>query len=310
MRKGINALELVFGMFILIVVTLVVIRLFTNIVTPETLPSLDDFRKTYNYERELSKCSSACSPYTTSGCEDLSAAVTFCQQKIGISIDGNEKGSEKGHFGVVRMAPYCEDGLYCFHISDCGCGGYILDATTCKEVMYDYYKYTIGYSEQTTNEVICKSIPPGTCKTDPRTWGEKYFERIQYRPQTALGSDAQYGVGDPPVIGADYWWKAAGYGEICKGITPSGGTTTTAPSLQLSCSNPLGTNDIKCSWSGCSGNSEVIVAISKGVGLCNPVGDKRASGDCTVSNVAAGSYNAVLDCDDLTLPRSVTVILV
>jgi len=302
-RKGVDALQLVFAMFILIVVTLVMIKLFTGIVKPGSLPDINDFKESYNYDKERNNCANICGTYAASSCEDLAAAVTFCQKKVSVDIDGTFKTGEKGHYGIVNKIPYCEDGLYCFHIlPDCGCGSYSLDATTCKDVMMDYYINTIGFSDETTASVICKSILPGLCKKDPRDWTEK--RAIGYDPQLAKGSDAKYGVGDPAVIGADYWWKKAGYSDVCGAIS---GTTTTTVSggLQLTCTSPSA-GAIQCSWSGCSGNTLVNVGVSGsapcegGLGQCNPTGDRRPSGSCVCSNVAAGTYGIYLDCDGQT----------
>jgi hypothetical protein len=224
MEKGVNALELVFSMFILIVVTLVVIRLFTGIVKQDTLPNIDDFKYAYNYEKEKNKCSTFCTPFTQSGCEDLSAAVSFCQQKVSIDIDGNYKPSEKRHYGIVNKVPYCEDGLYCFHIYDCTCGGYRLDAKNCLEwYMKDFYRNNIGFNEETTKGAICNAITYGACDTDPRGWSRKL---PGYTYIDATGTDAQYGVGSPPVVSADFWYNKAGYKAYCTGVTP---TTTTQP---------------------------------------------------------------------------------
>jgi hypothetical protein len=235
MNKGIDALEIVFAMFILIVVTLVVIKLFTGIVTENSLPPLNDFKESYNYDKEKNMCSNLCTRYTQGECADLESAVTFCQHKVSISIDGNYKTGEAKHFGIVAKIPYCEDGLYCFNIyKTCGCGGYDLDAQTCKDIMNDFYA-SQGFSQATTNSMICNSILPGECEKDPRRWTGTNLP-AGFTPQAALGSDAAYGVGNPPYIGADYWWKYAGYGDICKAGTSGATTTTVASSSQVSLS--------------------------------------------------------------------------
>lgn len=220
-KKGVNALEMVFAMFILIVVTLVIIRLFSAQVSGGALPKIDDFRQAYDYDKQVTSCKSLCSLYTNT-CEDLSAAVDFCRKKVSIDIDGNFKSGEKGHFGVVKGQPYCEDGLYCFHVvEDCSCGNYVLNAKTCLQIMKDYYTETIGYDVNTANTAIFNAIQPGTCLKDPRDWKVKL---PGYTPTPALGSDAKFGTGNEcnlnsttPVdciIGADYWWRQASYNTL------------------------------------------------------------------------------------------------
>jgi hypothetical protein len=202
MSKGVNALEIVFAMFILIVVTLVVIRLFTGIVKQDTLPNLDDFRQAYRYSQEKSKCSNLCSDYTIGGCNDLAAAYSFCEHTISIDIDGNNVPGEKGHYGVVTSIPYCEDGLYCFHIQDCGCGNYILGPEACLQTMRDYLTKTVP--KETAEKLICNKIKYGTCKTDPNDWERKVpgFQSVE--------------LPDGTVLGTDYWWVHAGYAKICE----------------------------------------------------------------------------------------------
>jgi hypothetical protein len=221
-RKGVNALELVFSMFILIVVTLVVIRLISTYLKKETLPPLDDFRKAYNYDKEVGRCESLCSSYSDSG-GSKSAAVIYCQEKVKIDINGNYIIYEKRTPGIIAGIPYCEDGLYCFHIDE-KCQ---LSSRICLSIMQEYYM-DMEIPEKTANELILKRISYGTCEPDPFKWkGRKLSDGTEYIPQK---------LEDGSVIGADYWWKVSGYGNL-KTETPTATTTATKPSEQLSLSN-------------------------------------------------------------------------
>jgi hypothetical protein len=297
MKKGINALELVFSMFILIVVTLVVIRLFTGIVKPDTLPSIDDFKYSNNYYKEKERCSSLCTLFTQSGCTDLSSATSFCELKVSVDIDGNYNPGEKRHYGIVNKIPYCEDGIYCFHIYDCTCGGYKLDEKNCLEwYMKPFYTEVKGLSDETTKGAICTAINYGTCEVDPREWTRKL---PGYQYIEAKGADAQYGTtegGATSVVGADFWYNKAGYRDYCGGITAGG--------LQLSCAKSGA--DIKCSWAGCSGATSVDVLYSgQATGAC--YSGTKPSGECTISNPQSGKYNIVLNCDASITTTSITV---
>jgi|YelNatPaOPRAMG01_1025707.scaffolds.fasta_scaffold12868_6 hypothetical protein len=212
-KKGVNALEIVFSMFILIVVTLVIIRLFTTTVSTQTLPNIEDFRQAYNYDREKSRCNNLCLAYTSDGCSDLSAAVTYCQERIAIDIDGNYRTNEKGHGGLIAGVPYCEDGLYCFHITECGCGSYVLDAKNCLSIMKDYYVGQMGLSESAANQIIANKISPGSCDPDPSRWGRKFYEG--YTPIKLPDYECQnYGLTAPCNLPANWWWWKAGYAQI------------------------------------------------------------------------------------------------
>lgn len=287
MKKGLDALQLVFMMFILIVVTLVIIRLFTGIVSKDTLPDIKSFQQTYKYTQEKNRCGNLCSSYTDS-CSDIRAAVSYCREKVYVDINGDGRTGERKAYGIVAGEPFCEDGLYCFHIYQCKCGesAVELDATECLSVMKDYYLERTG-DEATANNVVCKAVTPGECQKDPRLWKKKLsgFEPTKI----------EFGKYAGQIWGADYWWKMAGYVDIC-GEETSTSTTAVASGPKLSCSNPSGTKDIVCTWSGCTSTDDVIVTVKKGSdsNICNF--DKSATGDCTVNNLASGSWQAILLC--------------
>jgi hypothetical protein len=217
-ERGMTALEIVFAMFILIVVTLVIIRLFTTTVTRESLPNIEDFRGAYNYDKEKVKCGNKCSTFTSGGCSDISAAVSYCQEKIAIDIDGNFRTNERGHGGLIAGIPYCEDGLYCFHITECACGSYVLDPANCLKLMKDYYQIQMGLSEQAANQIILNKITPGTCNRDPAMWGKKFYEG--YTPIKLPDNECQdYNLTSPCNLPADWWWWKSGYGKISQQLT-------------------------------------------------------------------------------------------
>lgn len=291
MNKGMDALALVFTMFILIVVTLVVIKIFTGMVSENALPKIDDIKDSYNYDKEKNNCASLCGRFTASDCADLEAATTFCQHQVSISIDGNFKPGEKGHFGIIAKQPRCEDGMYCFDVyNDCGCGSYLLDDANCRDMMLDYYRNVVGYSEETAKNTICKALTVGTCNPDPRKWsGKRLPQGYQYQP--ALGTDAQYGIGDPPVIGADYWWKRAGYGAICNV------TNNNPAEYSFACSKTDATT-ITCSWSGCPAGEQNVLALQQVGGGVSQHTFTEASGNWPFGGLAAGgNYRITISCD-------------
>lgn len=200
-RKGIDALELVFSMFILIIVTLVLIRLFTSTVAPGKLPDTASFAQSYNYQQEINKCNTFCDSFKQNGCTSTADAVSFCQQQVSLDIDGDYKAGEIGHGGFVNHVPYCEDGLYCFHIvQNCGCGSYILSPSTCLQLMKDYYEGTLGLTQKQTYNIILKSIYPGTCNPDTSTWPQTYNRELPGSADTSLR--------------ADWWYCNAGYQNL------------------------------------------------------------------------------------------------
>jgi len=289
--KGLNALELVFMMFILIVVTLVVIRIFTTTVAKESLPDISDFRQTYNYDREKKKCADRCEAFLNSGCEDLEAAVSYCQQKVSIDIDGNFKTGEKGHGGVIAGLPYCEDGLYCFHIYECACGSYVLNPENCLQIMKDYYEGEKGLPSVTANSIILSAISYGTCNPDPRKWGKKLPVHLAKLPD-----DHPYGICDEEgkncIVGADYWWKAAGYGELAVEGEGERVGAAIASGFKFSCFKT--SEGIKCEWYGCP-SGEIVVALNDG---STYITQDKPSGSYTFRVTSPGVYYGVITCGE------------
>jgi hypothetical protein len=189
MSKGLNALEIVFGMFLLLIVVFVIIRLLTNFVTPSKVNEpLQNFDEAYKYDQEVSKCKDLCDRYTTEECR-ITAAVNYCLQKVKIDINGNKQTGEPNKGGFVTNLPYCEDGLYCFHIYDCKCGTYKLTPENCRKILCDYYIREQGLYFDPTEDpslleevgnIITKGINFGTCNPDVNTWA------VKNAPTTAL----------------------------------------------------------------------------------------------------------------------------
>lgn len=168
--KGMTALEIVFLLFIMIIVTLVIIRLVQTYVTitPIVKP-IENWQDTYNYDSEKAKCRNICDRYISGSfgghsC-DQTEAIRFCKEKVALDINGNRQPGEKNVGNLVMGIPYCEDGLYCFHIlPDCSCGGQTLTAQECLRILCNYYNSTsIGYTKEEATAVIQNLINPGTC---------------------------------------------------------------------------------------------------------------------------------------------------
>jgi hypothetical protein len=292
-EKGQNALEIVFTMFILIVVTLVIIRLFTTTVARESLPNIEDFRGAYNYDKEKTKCNNKCSAFTSDGCSDLSAAVAYCQEKIAIDIDGNFKTNEKGHGGLITGIPYCEDGLYCFHITECGCGSYILNPANCLRVMKDYYQGQIGLSEQTANQIIVEKVTAGTCNPDPSMWGRKFYEG--YVPVRLPDNECRdYNLDSPCNLPANWWWWKGGYGKISEQVVAQTAAAV-LPTFLFSCFGSDG--NVKCTWLGCPTEGEVVILLSDG-SFYKDI--DKPTGVFTFGPMQPGTYSAVLICGGKT----------
>ena len=193
MNKAMAALEIVFLLFIMIVVTLVVVRLIQTYVNigpvVKTIDKWDDIQQ---YNELKTSCKNTCDSYTINNC-DLGDAVRFCTQKLEIDINGNKQTKEKNVGNFVVGIPYCEDGMYCFHIQECKCGGQTLTDAECLKVLCNYYTNSKGYTsaEATTliTDLITGLITPGSC-----TYAD-YTNSVGKTPKS--------------------WWDSAGYNVGC-----------------------------------------------------------------------------------------------
>src|SRR3989338_4043491 len=301
MKKGVGALEIIFGMFILIIVVLVLIRMFTAIVTPKKITEqLESFESAYQITAEKAACNQACDTYLDNGCSRRDA-VDFCLKKIKVDIDGNKLPGERYHGNFVRNLPYCEDGLFCFHVSDCKCGNYKLTAENCLRILCDYYQIDEGLSNDVAVKLISNKyngIFFGTCDKNPKNWG------LDYEP--------------PSNLLVDWWWDNSGYDSTSCSNIQTGASQTGG--IKLECV-PSG-NYITCSWSGCliGDNTMLNLGIKKeGSPPETPstsckkgvTGNTEASGTCQTGilpDPVKGNYIARLTCDslDAEVPKSTT----
>ncbi len=253
-KKGLNALELIFTLFILIVVVLVVIRMFVQKMKLDQIQPVEDVTESYNYYAALSECSNLCEDYN----QDKSSynALRFCQHKIKIDIDGDARVGQEGAYGVLVGIPLCEDGIYCFHIKECGSGTVALDAKRCLLDMQRYYKSERGLTEETSNQIIKRMVHYGTCEPDVTLW-DRMVE--SYDPIDIASYDSDWNTGITK-MGPDYWWIAAGYYTAETPSTTVPGTTTPSEEISLNCWKE--DVDLICEWENCeipSGGATIAI---------------------------------------------------
>lgn len=207
MKKGINALEIVFGVFILIIVTLVVVKMLFRPNTQIIDNKLSDIQNQQSYMESYRNCGDLCSEYQMSNC-DISKAAKFCKEKFSVDLDGNNEPGEASsgvmqHGGLVDAIPYCEDGYYCFHAyKTCSCGNLVLDEDTCDALLCEYYVSDRGLTEEEAKETIRREIGTGTCKIST----DKVPDYDHLDKDTIMGSGKnwfdQFGMGDCQLGGA------------------------------------------------------------------------------------------------------------
>lgn len=284
--KGFEALELIFTLFVLIVVVLVIVRMF---ITKMSLGGIEkpiqDITDTYNYEAAYSTCNSLCSKYEAD-CSNVQNAVKFCLQKVNIDIDGNRIAGEKNHFNVVEGIPMCEDGIYCFHIkNDCACGSVRLDAGDCLDILCDYYQYTQSLSEDVAAQLIQRGIKYGTCEPNVAKWIGK-IEDFEPLPVPEYTSIRDGKLVQNQLMGPDYWWARAGYIEPC-GISVETGITLRCQEIS---------NGIECTWSSCEGFPRSILVYKEQPPHFDERKDIGLSGTAQFEVNKIGTYQIIITC--------------
>jgi len=244
MKKGINALEIIFGLFVMIIVVLVIIRLFIKQVGPETLQpvqnQLNDISDSFGFIQAKNECGNLCTSYQLSSC-DLADAVDFCQKKVQIDIDENGVSGESSpgamqHGAGVRGIPYCEDGLYCFDImEDCGCASIVLNPDTCDVIMCEYYMIRHGFTEEEAKGMVKQYVNTGTCKMT--------LQAGPLQLDTIMGSGKN-------------WFDRRGMGDC----VISGTSIVSGFELSLgACEVDAASKEYSCDVSGLTGNCDLIV---------------------------------------------------
>lgn len=233
MKKGFTALEIIFSLFVLVIVVLVLVRLFIKQVNVEPITrELDSVVDAFGHDKAYAECSTLCSSYQVSNC-DLGKAVDFCQKKVALDLDGNGKPGEKStvanHGGAVRGIPYCEDGMYCFHVIEgCNCGSVVLTPDMCDALMCEYYQTKQGFTEAQSKDLIKSQVNTGSC-------------RLTY----TVGSVTL----DTDMNSQNNWWVRGGFGDCKFGQGGTAGFEAGCPEGAITILNGMGfysCQDLNC----------------------------------------------------------------
>lgn len=296
-KKGLNALELIFTLFVLIVVVLVVIKMFINRMNFNEVKPVEDVKDSFQYSAAISKCNSLCEDYMQD--KTTYNALRFCQQKVEIDIDGDGIAGREGSYGVLVGVPVCEDGLYCFHIKECGSGSVALDARRCLTDMCRYYKIDQGWPEDTAIQMVRQRVYYGTCDPDVTSW-DRMAE--SYAPVDVPVYDSDWKTGITK-MGPDYWWSMAGYNSpdcdnIQRGTTTTTTSTTIPQALSLSCQKSG--SDLACTWSNCDVSEDPGVITVQGTDYTQFInsGDPESYTFTNPSLTAGETYTIWLICGD------------
>lgn len=166
MKAQVKAVEIVLGMFILLVVAVVLIQMFRSFMGQQASQLQDTMLEEKiraSKDRALESCNSQCSQASGASCSDLEVA-NFCLKKVGIDYNGNGRADSR-EYGEIVGVYTCEDPVYCFQLTSCDrCGipSGAEGARKCKEKLCAYWD-SLGMDAVTLNQMASSQITPGEC---------------------------------------------------------------------------------------------------------------------------------------------------
>jgi len=168
---------------------------------------VDDVKELYNFKKELSKCEDLCNKWAQN--KTTLNALAFCQKKVSIDIDGDGRIGQENSYNVLIAVPFCEDGIYCFHIKECGSRADVLDAKGCLINMQKHYEIDNKLPKDVTAKLINERVHYGTCEPNITKWEIAGY--IPVKLNNYYNSDWNTGI---KYMGPDYWWAITGYNEF------------------------------------------------------------------------------------------------
>lgn len=165
-KAQISAVEIVIGLFIILVVAASLLLLFRNLMGQQT-SQLQDEMTEQNRQNSISlalqKCNNLCQQAQASSCSELSVAK-FCLETLEIDYSGNGQKSSS-EYGTEAGIYSCESPVYCFQLTECtrcGVGSGAVGARTCRDKLCSYWKKQ-GMSGDTLDQMLVNQVKPGEC---------------------------------------------------------------------------------------------------------------------------------------------------
>jgi len=169
-RAQIKAVEIVLGMFILLVVATVLLQVFRSFMGQQTGQLQEEImeqNRQNSISLALQKCNGLCQQAQAAGCSDLSVAK-FCLEQVEIDYNGNGQRNSR-EFGQEAGIYSCEIPVYCFQLTDCqrcGVSSQIQGAKTCKTKLCSYWSAQ-GITGDSLNQMAASQFKPGDCMNEP-----------------------------------------------------------------------------------------------------------------------------------------------
>lgn len=166
MKAQVKAIEIILGMFILLVVAVVLLSLFRSFFSRQRgqLEQMaTEEQRTAAMENALQTCNNLCYRAQSESCSDQKVAE-WCLESTEFDLNNNghsasvEYGSTAGIFS-------CEQPIYCFQIAaceQCGVGQGVIGAKTCRQKLCTYWQ-SQGITGDSLTTTLNTYIDPGKC---------------------------------------------------------------------------------------------------------------------------------------------------
>jgi len=170
MRGETKPIEIILGIFILIVVSVMLLQLVRRFMTEQSgrLEQLSlEERRQASMENALQVCNNLCNRAMAESCSDAKVAE-YCLQEVSIDYNGNGRtfGNEYGSAAGIYT---CEIPVYCFQITECSSCNLpqgVQGAQRCKTRLCSFWSQQ-GISGDTLKTTVQNYLKPGTCLSNP-----------------------------------------------------------------------------------------------------------------------------------------------
>ncbi|MGM5487516.1 MAG: hypothetical protein ACQESG_01050 [Nanobdellota archaeon] len=174
LKKGTEKpIEIFLALFIILAVSMVMLKMFRGQITDKTT-EMQDISRESNLEQAIKdaklECAELCSEASQNGCSGRSIAK-YCTQQVGSTdlLEGfnalDLSGDFRVGFHMDAGTGICEDQIYCPLISECNCGQK-LDLDYCLEKSCQHW----SKNGLNTSYVLNKTYPlqdSEVCRSDP-----------------------------------------------------------------------------------------------------------------------------------------------
>ncbi|MBN1156511.1 hypothetical protein JXA85_02770 [Candidatus Woesearchaeota archaeon] len=172
-KKGDKSLSMIFGLFVLLIISLVVLSLFFKF-TEKSSSKLTSTGQEYFTKAAIDKAVQQCMTLCE-GIENNNDAIEFCRKFVQIDFDGDNLLESKHSYG---QWDFCENKVPCFVLIDKCKNSY--DGAKCKTILTAYR--VDAYEALANEEFPCDGDPmEGSCcmglsgdQTTSNNWKERF----------------------------------------------------------------------------------------------------------------------------------------